>query len=180
MDLFEFQAKELFAAHGVPTLPGITVTDADAAKAAAEKIGTDTVVKAQVKVGGRGKAGGVKVAPTPDAADAEAKAKAILGLDIKGHTVVHGPGRREASDIETEYYVSFLLDRANRTFLAMASAEGGMEIEELAVERPEASRPVCAVDAPGRASTSPKAQEIAAGRSQDPGRRQLDQVAAMC
>ncbi len=156
MDLFEFQAKELFAAHGVPTLPGITVTDADAAKAAAEKIGTDTVVKAQVKVGGRGKAGGVKFAPTPDAA--REKAQEILGLDIKGH-VVGTVLVTQASDIETEYYVSFLLDRSNRTFLAMASAEGGMEIEQLAVERPDALVRV-PVDA-GTGVDLAKAREIA-------------------
>jgi succinyl-CoA synthetase beta subunit len=122
VDLYEYQAKELFAAHGVPVLPGRTV-------------GTAVVVKAQVKTGGRGKAGGVKLAETPE--EAKEKAAAILGMDIKGHTV-HQVLVTEASDIAEEYYFSFLLDRSNRTFLAMCSAEGGMEIEQLAVERPEA------------------------------------------
>jgi succinyl-CoA synthetase beta subunit len=139
----EYQAKELFAKHGVPVLPGETVDTADAARAAAERIGKPVVVKAQVKTGGRGKAGGVKLAETPD--EAVARANDILGLDIKGH-VVHKVLVTEASDIDTEYYVSFLLDRANRTYLAMASVEGGMEIEQLAVERPEALAKV-AIDA---------------------------------
>ncbi|HVM26560.1 MAG TPA: ADP-forming succinate--CoA ligase subunit beta [Mycobacteriales bacterium] len=135
MDLMEYQAKELFAKHGVPVLPGETVDSADAARGVAERIGKQVVVKAQVKTGGRGKAGGVKLADTPD--EAVEKAQAILGLDIKGHTV-HKVLVTEASDIAEEYYVSFLLDRANRSYLAMASAEGGVEIEQLAVERPEA------------------------------------------
>ncbi|MCW2539327.1 MAG: succinyl-CoA synthetase, beta subunit [Frankiales bacterium] len=135
MDLFEYQAKQLFKAHGVPVGLGETADTPAEARAAAERIGGVTVVKAQVKVGGRGKAGGVKVAKTPD--DAEAAATAILGMDIKGHTV-HRVLVDPGAQIETEYYFSFLLDRSNRTFLAMASAEGGMEIEELAVERPEA------------------------------------------
>jgi len=135
VDLFEYQAKQLFAAHGVPVGLGETADTPEQARAAAERIGGVVVVKAQVKVGGRGKAGGVKLAKTP--AEAEAAAAAILGMDIKGHTVrrvLVDPG----AQIEAEYYFSFLLDRSNRTFLAMASAEGGMEIEELAVERPEA------------------------------------------
>jgi len=135
VDLMEYQAKELFAKHGVPVLPGETVDSADAARGVAERIGKQVVVKAQVKTGGRGKAGGVKLADTPD--EAVEKAQAILGLDIKGHTV-HKVLVTEASDIAEEYYVSFLLDRANRSYLAMASAEGGVEIEQLAVERPEA------------------------------------------
>jgi succinyl-CoA synthetase beta subunit len=139
----EYQAKELFAKHGVPVLPGETVDNAAAARGVAERIGKPVVVKAQVKTGGRGKAGGVKLADTPD--EAVEKAEAILGLDIKGH-VVHKVLVTEASDIDTEYYVSFLLDRANRTYLAMASVEGGVEIEQLAVERPEALARV-AVDA---------------------------------
>jgi succinyl-CoA synthetase beta subunit len=139
----EYQAKELFAKHGVPVLPGETVDTAEAARGVAERIGKAVVVKAQVKTGGRGKAGGVKLAETPD--EAVEKAQGILGLDIKGH-VVHKVLVTEASDIDTEYYVSFLLDRANRTYLAMASVEGGMEIEQLAVERPEALARV-AVDA---------------------------------
>ncbi|MEV6911584.1 ADP-forming succinate--CoA ligase subunit beta [Amycolatopsis sp. NPDC051071] len=135
MDLYEYQARDLFAAHGVPVLPGAVANTPEEAKATAEKIGNQVVVKAQVKVGGRGKAGGVKLAQTPD--EAAEKAEAILGLDIKGH-ITRRVLVAEASDIAEEYYFSFLLDRANRTFLAMASAEGGVEIEQLAVERPEA------------------------------------------
>ena len=135
MDLYEYQARDLFAAHGVPVLPGSVASTPEEAKAAAEQIGNQVVVKAQVKVGGRGKAGGVKLAQTPD--EAKEKAEAILGLDIKGH-ITRRVLVAEASDIASEYYFSFLLDRANRTFLAMASSEGGMEIEQLAVERPEA------------------------------------------
>ncbi len=135
MDLFEYQAKQLFAAHGVPVGLGETADTPEQARAAAERIGGVVVVKAQVKVGGRGKAGGVKLAKTP--AEAESAAEAILGMDIKGHTV-HRVLVDPGAQIENEYYFSFLLDRSNRTFLAMASAEGGMEIEELAVERPEA------------------------------------------
>ncbi len=131
----EYQAKELFARHGVPVLAGETVDTPEAAHAVAERIGKPVVVKAQVKTGGRGKAGGVKLAQTPD--EAEARARDILGLDIKGH-VVRKVLVTEASGIAAEYYVSFLLDRANRSYLAMASAEGGMDIEQLAVERPEA------------------------------------------
>ncbi|HAM25096.1 MAG TPA: ADP-forming succinate--CoA ligase subunit beta [Actinobacteria bacterium] len=135
MDLYEYQAKEIFAKHGVPTQSGEVVTDPEAARAAAERIGGMVVVKAQVKTGGRGKAGGVKLAKSPE--EAQARAADILGLDIKGHIVgkvlITG-----ASDIEQEYYASFLVDRANRTYLAMASVEGGMDIEQLAVERPEA------------------------------------------
>lgn len=133
MDLFEYQAKELFAKHGVPTTPGrVTDTAADA-RAIAEEIGKPVMIKAQVKVGGRGKAGGVKYAATPD--DAQTHAENILGLDIKGH-VVKKPVA-EASDIAEEYYISFLLDRSNRTYLAMCSVEGGMEIEEVAATKPE-------------------------------------------
>ncbi|EIE97507.1 ADP-forming succinate--CoA ligase subunit beta [Saccharomonospora glauca] len=135
MDLYEYQAKELFADHGVPVLPGTVVGEAEEARRAAEEIGGQVVVKAQVKTGGRGKAGGVKLAADP--AEAVEKARAILGLDIKGH-VTRRVLVTEASEIAEEYYFSFLLDRANRTFLAMASAEGGMEIEQLAAERPEA------------------------------------------
>ncbi|HVL83326.1 MAG TPA: ADP-forming succinate--CoA ligase subunit beta [Pseudonocardia sp.] len=135
MDLYEYQAKDLFAAHGVPVLPGRVAETADDAAAVAREIGGPVVVKAQVKTGGRGKAGGVKLARTPE--EAAEKAGAILGMDIKGHTV-HRVLVAEASDIAEEYYFSFLLDRGNRRFLAMCSAEGGVEIEQLAVERPEA------------------------------------------
>ena len=135
MDLFEYQAKELFQLHDVPVGLGKVVTTPEDAERVAREIGDVTVVKAQVKTGGRGKAGGVKVAKTPE--EAGELAGQILGMDIKGHTVrrvLIDPG----AQIEEEYYVSFLLDRANRSYLAMASYEGGMEIEQLAVERPEA------------------------------------------
>ncbi|SET79427.1 ADP-forming succinate--CoA ligase subunit beta [Geodermatophilus poikilotrophus] len=135
MDLFEYQARDLLASHGVPVLPGGVAETPEQAEAIAREIGTTVVVKAQVKTGGRGKAGGVKLAD--DAEDARARAQDILGLDIKGH-ITHRVMVAQASDIAEEYYFSYLLDRANRTFLAMASVEGGMEIEQLAVERPEA------------------------------------------
>jgi succinyl-CoA synthetase beta subunit len=139
VDLFEYQARDMFEAHGVPVLAGKTATTPEEARAAAEEIGAKsggvTVVKAQVKTGGRGKAGGVKVAKTLDEA-AEA-AEAILGMDIKGHTV--GTVMiAQGAKIAEEYYFSILLDRANRSYLAMCSKEGGMDIETLAVERPEA------------------------------------------
>ena len=157
MDLFEYQAKELFRDHGVPVSLGEVADTAVDAVDVAARIGGITVVKAQVKVGGRGKAGGVKVAKTPD--DAATAAEAILGMEIKGHTVrrvLIDPG----ADIQEEYYVSFLLDRANRSFLAMASYEGGMEIEQLAEERPEALAKV-EVDALSGVDKA-KADEIAA------------------
>ncbi len=135
MDLFEYQAKNLFERHGVPVLPGEVATTPEEARHVARRLGGTVVVKAQVKTGGRGKAGGVKLAQGQD--DAFDKAQAILGMDIKGHPV-HRVLVTAASDIDAEYYVSFLLDRANRTYLAMASVEGGMEIEQLAVERPHA------------------------------------------
>ena len=135
MDLFEYQARELFAKHGVPVLKGIVATTPEEAKAAAEEIGGLTVIKAQVKTGGRGNAGGVKLAKSPE--EAYEHAKAILGMDIKGHTV-HRVLVADGADIAEEYYFSLLLDRANRSYLAMCSVEGGMEIEQLAAERPEA------------------------------------------
>jgi succinyl-CoA synthetase beta subunit len=136
MDLYEYQARDVFEKHGVPVLPGIVATTPADAKAAAERLGGGTVVvKAQVKTGGRGKAGGVKVVHNP--ADAEAAAAAILGMDIKGHTV-HRVMIAAGAKIAQEFYFSVLLDRAERRYLAMCSVEGGMEIEELAVERPEA------------------------------------------
>jgi succinyl-CoA synthetase beta subunit len=144
MDLFEYQAKELFAKHNVPSTPGRVTDTAEGAKTIATEIGHPVMVKAQVKVGGRGKAGGVKYAATPE--DAYKHAKNILGLDIKGH-IVKKLLVAEASDIAEEYYISFLLDRANRTYLAMCSVEGGMEIEEVAATKPErlAKVPVDAV-----------------------------------
>lgn len=135
MDLFEYQARDLFEAHGVPVLRGIIADTPEQAGAAAKEIGGVVVVKAQVKTGGRGKAGGVKVAKTPE--DAKAAAENILGLDIKGH-IVKRLMIAQGADIAEEYYFSVLLDRSNRTFLALCSVEGGVEIEQLAEERPEA------------------------------------------
>ena len=135
MDLFEYQARDLFAKHGVPVLDGDVIEDPAAARAVTERLGGRAVVKAQVKIGGRGKAGGVKLAADPE--DAVAKAGQILGMDIKGHTV-HKVMLAQTADIADEYYFSYLLDRANRTFLAMASVEGGMDIEQVAAEKPEA------------------------------------------
>lgn len=134
MDLFEYQARDLFEAHGVPVLAGAVATTPEEAQRAAEKIGGKVVVKAQVKIGGRGKAGGVKLAENP--ADTFEKAKAILGMDIKGHTV-HKVMIAAAAPIESEYYLAILLDRAARSFLVMASVSGGMDIEEVAHKTPE-------------------------------------------
>jgi succinyl-CoA synthetase beta subunit len=139
VDLFEYQARDLFEKHGVPVLGGVVATTPEEAREGAVKLtgedGGVVVVKAQVKVGGRGKAGGVKLAKSPD--EAAERASEILGMDIKGHTV-HRVMIAEGAQIEEEYYFSVLLDRANRSLLAMASKEGGMEIEQLAVERPDA------------------------------------------
>jgi len=123
VDLMEYQAKELFAKHGVPVTTGIVVEKAEDAEAAAEQLGGVVVVKAQVKAGGRGKAGGVKLAKTP--AEAVEHARAILGMQIKGLTV-HRVLIAPAASIEEEYYFSFLLDRSNRTYLCIASVEGGV------------------------------------------------------
>ncbi|HJG81004.1 MAG TPA: ADP-forming succinate--CoA ligase subunit beta [Brevibacterium senegalense] len=136
MDLFEYQARDLFEEHGVPVLRAEVADTPEEAKKGAEALGGGTVVvKSQVKIGGRGKAGGVKLAHNPD--EAAQRAEEILGLDIKGH-VTKRVMIAEGADIAEEYYFSILLDRANRTYLAMCSKEGGMDIEELAVERPEA------------------------------------------
>ena len=156
MDLYEYQARDMFEKYGVPVLAGIVADTPAEARAAAEKLGGVTVVKAQVKTGGRGKAGGVKVAKTPE--DAEAAARAILGLDIKGH-VVKRLMVAAGADIAQEYYFSVLLDRANRSYLSLASYEGGMEIEQLAEERPDALARV-EVD-PLTGITLEKAKEIA-------------------
>ncbi len=134
MDLFEYQARDLFESHGVPVLGGAVAFTPEEAEAAAASMGGRVVVKAQVKVGGRGKAGGVKLAES--AVDAREKAAAILGMDIKGHTV-HKVMIAQAAPIEAEYYLAILLDRANRNFLVMASVAGGMEIEEVAHKTPE-------------------------------------------
>jgi succinyl-CoA synthetase beta subunit len=156
VDLYEYQARDMFEKHGVPVLQGIVADTPEEARAAAEKIGGLTVVKAQVKTGGRGKAGGVKVAKTPD--DAFEAAKAILGLDIKGH-VVKRLMVAEGAAIAQEYYFSVLLDRANRSYLSLCSYEGGMDIEQLAVERPDA---LARIEVnPTEGITLAKAKEIA-------------------
>lgn len=136
MDLFEYEARELFERHGVPVVRGLTATTPDQARLAAEQLGTDVVVvKAQVKTGGRGRAGGVKLARSP--LEAQARAAEILGMSIAGHTV-RTVMVAEGADIAAEYYFSLLLDRASRGYLAMCSVEGGMDIETLARERPDA------------------------------------------
>jgi succinyl-CoA synthetase beta subunit len=164
VDLYEYQAKQLFADYGVPIQQGrIATTPGEARAAAAELIAAGkpgVVIKAQVKVGGRGKAGGVKLASDPD--EAQAKAEMILGMDIKGHTV-HSVLVAEDVDIAREYYLSFLLDRADRSFLSMCSVEGGVEIEEVARTKPEALaripvNPLTGVDA------AKAAEIVAAGR----------------
>ena len=164
MDLFEYEGKQLFADHGVPIQQGkVATTPQQAREIAAELIAAGkpgVVIKAQVKVGGRGKAGGVKLASDPD--EAQAKAERILGMDIKGHTV-RSVLVAEDIDIAQEYYLSFLLDRADRTFLSMCSVEGGVEIEEVARTKPEALArvpvsPLAGVDA------AKAAEIIAAGR----------------
>ncbi len=160
VDLFEYQARDLFESYGVPVLPGIVADTAEEVRTAAEKLGVTVVVKAQVKPGGRGKAGGVKVAQSADAAFEAAEG--ILGLDIKGHTV-HRVMVAAGARIAQEFYFSILLDRAERSYLCLASYEGGMEIEELAVTRPVARArleidPVAGIDAA-------KAEEIARAAS---------------
>ena len=158
VDLFEYQARDLFAKHGVPVLAGEVIDTPEAAREATERLGGQAVVKAQVKVGGRGKAGGVKLAADPADAVGEGR-RDILGMDIKGHTV-HKVMLAQTADIAEEYYVSFLLDRTNRTFLAMASVEGGVEIEVVAEENPEALAKI-PVDA-NDGVTAEKAREIVA------------------
>jgi len=170
VDLFEYQARDLFESHQIPVLAGAVATTADQAFSAAEKISGKVVVKAQVKVGGRGKAGGVKVAE--NAADAKEKAGAILGMDIKGH-IVKKVMIAQAAPIESEYYLAILLDRANRNFLVMASVAGGMEIEEVAHKTPEKLARV-GID-PNKGIDKAQALEIAKG-GQFPA-DVLDQVA---
>ena len=134
MDLFEYQARDLFESHQIPVLAGAVASTPEEAEAAAKRIGGKVVVKAQVKIGGRGKAGGVKLAE--NAIDAKEKANAILGMDIKGH-IVKKVMIAQAAPIDSEYYLAILLDRANRNFLVMASVAGGMEIEEVAHKTPD-------------------------------------------
>jgi succinyl-CoA synthetase beta subunit len=156
LDLFEYQARDMFEAYGVPVLQGLTADTPEEAEAAAAKIGGVVVVKAQVKTGGRGKAGGVKVVKSPE--EAREAASKILGLDIKGHVVKRVMIAQGAS-IAQEFYFSVLLDRSNRTFLSLCSVEGGMEIEQLAEERPDALAKI-PVDA-NRGIDLAKAKEIA-------------------
>jgi len=134
LDLFEYQARDLFESHQIPVLAGAVASTPEEAEAAAKRIGGKVVVKAQVKIGGRGKAGGVKLAE--NAIDAKEKANAILGMDIKGH-IVKKVMIAQAAPIDSEYYLAILLDRANRNFLVMASVAGGMEIEEVAHKTPD-------------------------------------------
>ncbi len=135
MDLFEYQGKQLFARYGIPVSPGEAVEDVESAVAAANRIGYPVVVKAQVQVGGRGKAGGIKLASNED--EARRYASDIIGMDIKGH-IVHVVWIERASDIEEEYYASFTLDRAAKQYLGMLSAQGGVEIEVVAEKDPDA------------------------------------------
>jgi succinyl-CoA synthetase beta subunit len=153
----EYQAKQLFAKHGVATTLGVVVETAEAAKAAAEEMGGVTVIKAQVKAGGRGKAGGVKLAKTAD--EAYQHASNILGMEIKGLTV-NRVLVTPATPPEEEYYFSFLLDRSNRQYLCIASVEGGVEIEEVAKTNPDAVKQI-GID-PGAGVDAAKAREIAA------------------
>jgi succinyl-CoA synthetase beta subunit len=177
VDLFEYQARDVFEKHGVPVLGGIVATTPEEARAAAEQLGGGTVVvKAQVKTGGRGKAGGVQLAHSPD--EAAQKASRILGMDIKGHTV-HRVMIAAGARIAEEYYFSVLLDRAERRYLAMASVEGGVEIEQLAVERPEALARV-AVD-PLVGIDRAKAEEIVttAGFAEDVAPQVVETILAL-
>jgi succinyl-CoA synthetase beta subunit len=157
LDLYEYQGRELFERHGLPVLSGGVATTPEEARAIAERLGGRVVVKAQVKVGGRGKAGGVKLAE--NAEEAVAHATNILGMDIKGHTV-HKVMLTVTADIAEEYYFSYLLDRANRTFLCIASVAGGMEIEQVAEEAPDKVAKI-AIDA-NEGVDDAKAREIVA------------------
>lgn len=169
MDLYEYQARQLFKAHGVPVLGGEVASTAQQAREIAQELFANgsqlVVVKAQVKTGGRGKAGGVKLARS--AQEAFERAQEILGMDIKGHTV-HKVLISDGADIEQEFYFSVLLDRAQRAYLAMCSREGGMDIETLAKERPEALAKV-AVD-PLVGIDAAKAAEIVAAAGFEPGK----------
>ena len=160
MDLFEYQGRDLFERHGLPVLGGGVAETPQEARAIAERLGGKVVVKAQVKVGGRGKAGGVKLADGAD--EAEARATDILGMDIKGHTV-HKVMLAETADIKEEYYFSYLLDRANRTFLCIASVAGGMEIEQVAEEQPDRVAKI-AIDANEGVDDAKAREIVAAGK----------------
>ncbi|MEV3861682.1 ADP-forming succinate--CoA ligase subunit beta [Streptomyces sp. NPDC050095] len=156
MDLYEHQARELFAEHGILVPQAEVTASAKEAREIARRLGGKVVVKAQVKTGGRGKAGGVRLAADP--ASAEQTARQILGMDIKGHTV-RKVMLAQPVDIDSEFYVSYVLDRAGGTFLAIASAEGGMDIEEVAATRPEAVARI-SID-PAKGVTTAKAAQIA-------------------
>jgi len=173
VDLYEYQARDIFEAHGVPVLRGITATTPVEAKAAAAALGTGVVVvKAQVKTGGRGKAGGVKIAKSPE--ETAARAGDILGLDIKGH-IVRTVMVTEGADIAEEYYFSLLLDRAERRYLAMCSKEGGMDIETLAEERPEALARI-PVDPRVGIDHAKAAEIVAAARFTEPDATEIARV----
>ncbi|MET8329697.1 ADP-forming succinate--CoA ligase subunit beta [Streptomyces sp. NPDC005181] len=163
MDLYEHQARQLFAEHGIAVPEAEVIDHAADAKEAAGRLGGRVVVKAQVKTGGRGKAGGVKIAADPAAA--ELTTRQILGMDIKGHTV-RTVMLAQPVEIEAEFYVSYVLDRTTGTFLAIASAEGGMEIEEVAATRPEAVARI-PID-PVEGVTERKAAQIAAAAALPP------------
>ena len=166
MDLYEFQAKQLFARHGVPVPLGRVARSPDEARRVAAELGGRVVVKAQVKTGGRGKAGGVKLAGGPD--EAAELAGQILGMDIRGHRV-GAVLVEQAGDIAEEFYASFLLDRAGRSFLAMCSREGGVEIEEVAANRPEALAKV-PVDPLGGVDATLAGEIVAAADLPEPAR----------
>jgi succinyl-CoA synthetase beta subunit len=177
VDLFEHQAKELFAKYGVPVAPGRVAHDAATAERIAAEFAAggaaQVVVKAQVKTGGRGKAGGVKLADGPD--EARAAAERILGLDIKGH-IVHKVLVTEARDIAAEYYLSYLLDRAERSYLAICTVQGGMEIEEVAHSSPDAIARI-AIDPLTGVDAAKAAEIIAAGRIPEPAAAGAAQLA---
>ena len=165
MDLYEYQGKQFFARFGIPVSPGEAVTTVDDAVAAAERIGYPVVVKAQVQVGGRGKAGGIKLAD--DADEVRTHAGNILGMDIKGHTVER-VWIEQASDIAEEYYASFTLDRSAKKHLGMLSAEGGVEIEAVAEREPRRHRQD--LGRPGRRAHRGAGPGVGRGRQAEPRR----------
>ncbi|HEX7746097.1 MAG TPA: ADP-forming succinate--CoA ligase subunit beta [Micromonosporaceae bacterium] len=173
MDLYEYQGRDLFERHGLPVLAGGVATTPEEARAIAERLGGRVVVKAQVKVGGRGKAGGVKLADGPD--EAAARSADILGMDIKGHTV-HKVMITQTASIAEEYYLSFLLDRANRTFLCIASVAGGMDIEQVAAETPDKVAKV-AIDATVGVNDAKAREIVAAAGFPEEVRDQVETIA---
>src|SRR5215211_2751412 len=167
MDLFEYQGKQYFARFGIPVSPGGVADSVDEAVQRADAVGYPVVVKAQVQVGGRGKAGGIKLANT--AHEVRTHASSILGMDIRGHTV-HRLWIERASDIAREYYASFTLDRSARKHLGMVSARGGIDIEQVAADEPEAIARVH-ID-PVRGLTDDEATRLAEQAKLDPGAHQ--------